>query len=195
MLNDVFVFLTTSGIGHTSFSRVHYCRFLLWLLSPHHVPAPFRPLMQPEKKSLNALKSLKSPKAHTRQKIRRKRRDRTKWRCKTRRLGLPRSCFGGPEVTKGWWKSLDLHAMVMNSWPLSIKAFLFLSHVLISTFGAWSANSQLPIGVCWAFHSQKIFLRRRYVGPKMVLARAKRVKQNAGFRVVPDLWLLQNLAT
>ena len=87
-----------------------------------------------------------------------------KGRYKTRRLGAGpgvagsaaefrdfggrlRSRFGGPEAKKGRWKTLDLSATLVNSWPPDCNVFLSLSRVSIWRLAAWSATSQLPIGI------------------------------------------------
>ena len=54
---------------------------------------------------------------------------------------------GGPEAKKGRWKILDLSATLVNSWPPDCNVFLSLSRVSIWRFAAWSATSQLPIGI------------------------------------------------
>ena len=61
--------------------------------------------------------------------------------------GRLQSRFGGPEAKKGRWKTLDLSATLVNSWPPDCNVFLSLSRVSIWRFAAWSATSQLPIGI------------------------------------------------
>ena len=61
--------------------------------------------------------------------------------------GRLRSQFGDPEAKKEQWKMLDLSATLVNSWPPDCNTFLSLSRVSIWSFAAWSATSQLPIGI------------------------------------------------
>ena len=42
---------------------------------------------------------------------------------------------------------MDLSATLINSWPPDCNVFLFFSRVLIWSFAAWSAKSQLLIGI------------------------------------------------
>ena len=37
--------------------------------------------------------------------------------------GRLQSRFGGPEAKKGRWKTLDLSATLINSWPSSVEGF------------------------------------------------------------------------
>ena len=61
--------------------------------------------------------------------------------------GRLRSRFGGPEAKTGRWKTFDLSATLVNSWPPDCNVCLSLSRVSIWRFAAWSATSQLPIGI------------------------------------------------
>ena len=105
-----------------------------------------------------------------------------KGRYKTRRLGAGpgvagsaaefrdfggrlRSRFGGPEAKKGRWKILDLSATLMGGWAPGCDAFLFLSRVSIWSFAAWSAKSQLPIGIFWGI---KILMSKPILDAKSI---------------------------
>ena len=61
--------------------------------------------------------------------------------------GRLRSRSGGPVAKKGRWKTLDLSATLVYSWPPDCNIFLFFTRVSIWRFAAWSATSQLPIGI------------------------------------------------
>ena len=60
---------------------------------------------------------------------------------------------------------LDLSATLINSSPPDCNVFLFFSRVPIWSFAAWSAKSQLPIGI---FLGIKILMSRPILDAKSI---------------------------